>query len=429
MCGVAAVAGSMIRLRAPRFGGLEPFLRDIQDTCDVWLAEYYHRAIFLLLGGVSLFTAARGYQLASDWEQWSVGEWLISYTAGFVRRGLSGELLLAASERTGVAANLLVFATTLSLSVAFFILLAQLLRRKQITFWYLFLCLSPASLLFTLHNPAAVGRQELLVYVAFALWALAWNRGVPSRLALMGFAVFAFAATLVHELFFLFTPYFALLPFLLSTRRDGMPRVNESLIVPVGSFAAVLAIVLFSGSLDATALCERVMRAGAPAKVCTGIFEYGDPRISSGLLEFAGHFNGHTLVGLLLVFPIVLLPVGLFVVANEGRATSGSQLIATFCGFVLFSAPLFVLAVDWGRWISIHAVVTTVTCASLLPDRASAAVRAPVLRPGVGRRLAVGLLVLSSTLLWSVNYCCGDEYFNSLGPIHALRQHLRQVGV
>lgn len=34
MYGVAAVAGSMIRLRSPRSGGLKQFPRDIQDTCD-----------------------------------------------------------------------------------------------------------------------------------------------------------------------------------------------------------------------------------------------------------------------------------------------------------------------------------------------------------------------------------------------------------
>lgn len=404
-------------------------IRDIQDTCDAWLDSYYQSLVFLLLGGMVIFTAWRGYLLTSDWEQWAVGEWMVSYSAGFVRRGLSGELLLAASKGTGVPINLVVFGTTIALFAAFCVLFASLLRGRQITFWYVFLLLSPTSLLFTFYNPIAVGRQELLVYVAFVLWAVASTRSSISRPVLIAFGVLAFAATLVHELFFLFTPYFVLLSFLLFKCGASGNNWKQSFIVPASSLAAVFAILLFSRSLDAQTLCDRIVAAGAPAKVCNGMFEYGDPRLSKQLLDFAGHFDGHVLLSLLLVFPIVLVPVCLFAIGNGKHPMSSSTLIATLAAFVIFSAPLFVLAVDWGRWISIHAVLTTVMCAPLLGD----GVRPPVHEPRplsvAGGHLLAGLLVLSSTLLWSVNYCCGDEYVNALGPVHELRHQLREAGI
>jgi hypothetical protein len=415
---VAAVAREMSR-----------FVREVQDTCDEWLATYYHSLVFLLLGGMVVFTASRGYRLASDWEQWTVGEWLVSYSGGFVRRGLSGELMLAASRGTGVPVNFVVFTATIALFAAFCILFARLLRGKQITFWYLFLCLSPASLLFTLYNPLAVGRQELLIYVTFVLWASASRRGSLSRHTLIGFGVLAFAATLVHEMFFLFTPYFVLLSFLLFTSGGGGGEWKQALIVPASSAAAVGALLLFSRSLDARALCDRITDAGAPAKVCNGIFEYGDPRISNQVVDFVGHFNGHVLLSLVLIFPIVLLPVYLFLAANRHEAMPSSRLIATLCAFVVFSAPLFVLAVDWGRWIAIHAVLTTITCTLLLIDRVPTPAREPRPSPVAAGYLLAGLLMLSTTLLWSVNYCCGDEYLNALGPVHELRAQLREAGI
>src|SRR5262249_42202753 len=114
---------------------------------------------------------------------------------------------------------------------------------------------------------------------------------------------------------------------------------------------------------------------------------------------------------------------------SEKHVIPSSTLVALLSVFIVITAPLFLLAVDWGRWISIHAVLTTVTCALLLSDQSTA--RAVRLHPVslAGAYLFAGMLVLSSTLLWSVNYCCAGEYLNALGPVQHLRDQLRQAGI
>jgi hypothetical protein len=401
----------------------------VQETCDSLLGGHYRRLLTMLLVATTAVTAVRGYALASDWEQWTVGEWLVSYGGGFVRRGLSGELLLTASHYARVPANILVFVTFVTLFVLFSLLFAELLRRKRITFWFVFLCVSPAFVLFTVYNPQATGRQELLVYVLFLLWAHASRRGDISHLTLAVFAALSFLATLVHELFFLFTPYFVFLTFLLRKfgRVEGDWR--RALVIPGGALAAVLTLLLFARTLDERALCDRIVQSGAPVSVCNGILAYGDPDPVSVARDFAGHLDRHAVLALLLVFPVILLPVYLFLAGNAVGPISPVRLVGAFALFIVFSAPLFVLAVDWGRWISIHAVLLTVLCAHFLRDDGQAATAPRVRRSsGVGAaQLIAGLLILSSTLLWSVNYCCSDRFFNPFGPARAIRNSWRSL--
>jgi hypothetical protein len=394
----------------------------IQQTCDAYFSGEYRRLLRLLFAGTVLFTVVRGYQLARDWEQWVVGEWLISYSKGFVRRGLSGEVLLRASAATGVSANLLVFLTIVVLFIAFVVLFARLIRRKTITFWYLFLCLSPAFLLFTVYNPDAIGRQELIVYVLFLLWAHLIARGTVTSPTIIAFGVLCFVATLAHELFSLYVPYFVLLPIVLARLQGKSVGWPQVLAVPAGAGLAVLVLLLFGRSLDEQALCERILRTGAPADVCGGILAYGDAPPTRLLADFVGHLNAHVVFSLLLVFPVVLLPAYVFLAANRHPGIAPPKLIALLTLFILLTAPLFVMAVDWGRWVSIHTVLLTIVCAHFLQDGDASPATAPQRVPAgaAAAHVTLGLLIVSSTLLWNVKYCCNDDYFNPLGPIRTI---------
>jgi hypothetical protein len=400
--------------------------RAIQDTCDAAWAQYYHRVLLLLLSALVVFTGIRGYKLTMDWDQWTVGEWLISYSGGFVRRGLSGQLLLIVNRLAGTPINLLVFITTVGIFACFCLLFAALLLPRRITLWYLLLCLSPAFLLFTFYNPNAIGRQEILVYLAFVVWgSLLTRRGSPRPLAYLGFASFCFLSTLVHELFFLFTPYFVLLWFVLFRIRWTRCDWKLALIAPASSGAAMLAILLFSGRLDEVALCASVVRAGAPARVCNGILAYGDPGIGPVLMDFIGHFDGHTLISLVVIFPIVLLAAWVFVATHATDAIAPRTLLVAWCGCILFSGPLFALAVDWGRWISIHTVLVTITCTYFLSDR-NQGYSARIERPGArAAHLLLGCAAIATTVCWSVNYCCGPDFFEPLGPVRMVADALK----
>jgi hypothetical protein len=117
----------------------------IQQQCDALFAPLYYPFVCVMLSLLVIFTGVRGQAFTRAWDEWMVADWLISYAPGVVRRGLSGELILRASSVAGVPANDLVLAVVVVLFATLCILFTRLLRGKRITFWYFWLCVSPAS--------------------------------------------------------------------------------------------------------------------------------------------------------------------------------------------------------------------------------------------------------------------------------------------
>jgi len=105
---------------------------------------------------------------ASGGDEWQSGDWLINYSDGFTRRGLSGEVILLLARLTG--SNVLLVLTCFQLAIIG-IFLFNLNAIYQV-FWhrlcnsnprfYMFLLLSPSGLLFLLQNPNGNFRKEII---------------------------------------------------------------------------------------------------------------------------------------------------------------------------------------------------------------------------------------------------------------------------
>ena len=105
---------------------------------------------------------------SSGGDEWQSGDWLINYSDGFTRRGLSGEVILFLARLTG--SDLLLILTCFQLAIIG-IFLFNLNAIYQV-FWfrlcnsnprfYMFLLLSPSGLLFLLENPNGNFRKEII---------------------------------------------------------------------------------------------------------------------------------------------------------------------------------------------------------------------------------------------------------------------------
>jgi hypothetical protein len=395
------------------------FTTAIQDACDARAGTLYYPILCIALLLMTAFTGWYAEKLAGDWEQWVIADWLISYAPGFVRRGLSGELLLRVSSAIGIPANRIVYWLIVALFASFALVFAWLLRNRRMTFWYFVLCLSPGSVLFTFYSESAVGRKESLIFVAFAAWALvSTRRGPVSRAWHLAFAALAFVLTLMHEMFFFFSLYFPLLSWIASRPRDEARRWRMSLWIPALSSAALLAIVLFGGSLNDPALCDRLVRSGAPASVCTGVLEYQEP---PAFTRLTSELNLQMARAIVTVAPIVFVPAFLFLTASTGEPARRRWTVAgIMLGVFAFSAPLFVLAVDWGRWLAIHTVLLTVLCAVLLERKGHAQPRRDFDERASLLPFTCGLLIVASLFTWSIKYCCGSDVLTVWGPVTSI---------
>ena len=111
---------------------------------------------------------------SSIYFDWTFQDWLINYEGGFVRRGLSGEIILRTSNFFDVQIQFTYFCILSILSLLFYLLFFDFLRKEKLNFQNLFIILSPLSISFIIYNFAAIGRKA----VSYTHLTLPTNREV-----------------------------------------------------------------------------------------------------------------------------------------------------------------------------------------------------------------------------------------------------------
>ena len=332
---------------------------------------------------------------------WIIGEWLINYSGGFLRRGLLGALLLGLHQVTHLSLVGLAAALQCVLYAAFYISLIPLLRGLRWSLPLVALLLSPATLAFTVLDPPTSVRKEILLFLALSLLVnVVLRQQSRSWQLTLGIALAAPLLLLVHEALVVFLPYL-FVPLLLSSQRR---RSNLRLCtIPVLLTALALAAVLThaGGRVEAQAVCASVggHLDTQPAGLCNGAIKYLELTPAEARAEtlrairFYHYRTRYPLPVLLTLLPIAALFGRLF---HQQSGTSPARLLLAVTALsVAASVPLFVIARDWGRWVNIHAICLLLLF--LLLDRPShrRQTEAEALTEAAG-------LTLTRTRLWTL---------------------------
>jgi len=297
--------------------------------------------------GLALWRAVTDY-LARDISvggtTYRVGDWVINYAGGFVRRGLFGQLLTAAP--TGEAALWALFWFQVACYAAVLAFLLGFLHRSGWAWPAVALACGPAALPFIGWDTGGGWRKEIIGFAAIVL--LAWARTAATRLQvvltvvavlLFGLAMFSWEASV-----------FAVPVMLHLLRRDarwfelrGWPSASILGLALVGGVASVLA----RGSQRvAWAVCGSVTSQGMNPKLCGGaidrLAETPAEAIEQVVLRFPLYW------GYVLLLPLALLPV----LTTPWLRRNWPVFAAT----AALVAPLFALGEDWGRWVHLLAM-------------------------------------------------------------------------
>lgn len=364
--------------------------------------------LYVLCGALAvlwIFYFAELRNGAEESAPFRVGDWLVSYRVGFVRRGLLGSPILALTALVDVAPERIVLWTQTALYTLLFLLLLFIVRRKRLNIWFLVFLFSPAGLLFPLYDTGVIGRKDVLFMVVFALYA--WWMPAPERrwARLITFALGA-ATTLAHELFFFFTPYFFVMRLLREQRMTPARRYAPEFWLFGGSLVALLAASIIGANLHGEAQCAELVRRSFNEQLCDGILRYPATTIRESMSEVARTIGPH---GYLVAYPIaaVLAALPLIPLFRTGRGhLTRSFLVGSLVAFS-FTLPMFVIVMDWGRLLNIHVVALAVVMGAFLLEERQG------IRPVRSRRgwwlwatILVGVALYLTT--WSIRHCCDD---------------------
>ena len=312
------------------------------------------------------------HYFAKNCNGWVIGDWLVNFQAGFVRRGLSGYLIIGLSDFLKLEPNFTTMWIQLLIYVAYMFILFFLIYRKEMETWFLILLLSPITLLFPIlnFNIGIIGRKEIILFFLFALYILCLNRKLlKSPIVIFLFSVAFLLATLFHELVFFYTPYFILAAYLRSKIDHEPFDFSKILYMILGSFLIMIAIYLFGKTINGSIICAGLMEKGLSSNICKGILSFPKDYGIKDVLRVAKENRYFPIYGA--YFLLGLVPIILFVRYSKSCIVSIKKFLVAFLFLFLFSIPLFVLGVDWGRWINIHFMLLLFTSTLLLKDISS----------------------------------------------------------
>ena len=291
---------------------------------------------------------------------WVAGEWLINYADGFIRRGLFGSMLLSVAP-SGTALLVLLFLVQMAIFAVVLIHFLRFLHREKFSAHSIALACSPAGVAFWGWSYPGGFRKESLVFVALVLLSARRQAGRPwvANGLLVGSLAFFVVA------FFSWEPSALLIPpalYLLLAdsgqrnqigRRVG--RAAGGMLVILGGLALGLSFLFPGDGETASVVCQAIADRGVdPTRACRGAVAALGWNLSVSLSAIAERFPLY--LGYLPLFLLALAPI----VSSGWARHNWRWILAT----VVFTLPLYVIAVDYGRWIYVTAVVLSICAAS-----------------------------------------------------------------
>lgn len=369
------------------------------------------------------------------WSPWAFSDWLVNYSAGFVRRGLGGYLigLYARGAPAAPIVNMLVFANFTALVLATSLLLV--LSRPLGAFAAVLFLLIPGGLWSMQLGNELYYRKELLFYIYIALICLIYltarrapHRGLSRLLDIFNcglIAIFSIALSLVHEAFLFIgaVPSILVLYWIAGIRWPAR-RTGVSLVYGVAMVGLFLALLIFKGDENSAQTIWQSLNPADRALISSnGEIAGGIAAIGWGATREIGETIHVVLKGTAWYYllAVVVSFLYLFVTARffcsdpdpgaaPARRSAWTAKLFALCAVAV--APLFVFGADWGRWIvAVNMMTIPLICAGEFA--------APVPFPSFDPRanfarvmpakylaLACGAVLLLTALTFRIPECC-----------------------
>ncbi|MFW2135303.1 hypothetical protein ACK2M7_03265 [Chryseobacterium sp. TY4] len=268
-----------------------------------------------------------------------LGDWLINYQdRGFKRRGLSGSFFFLLQDLTSFPLNYLVFGFQLTIIVSFFLIYFKIIKNKNLDLLYLSLMLSSVGFVGLFNCVDYAGKKEFIIFLLFALLVFWLTSNKLTKTKEWIIVLGLFITMFLHEIALFFIPYFIIALYL----KERKFQVKRYLKYFAAVFIPAILIILFGKEINEGHSLAILKERGVV--FTRGIFFWDiDERqyIKNAIDDYRWYF--------------LSLAISIFHVVFYLKIEKISKIIGwMILGAFLFSLPLFVLAIDWGRWIYIH---------------------------------------------------------------------------
>lgn len=346
--------------------------------------------------GFGYATLRYGIEIRNGGHSFKTGDWLLNYDGGPIRRGLMGAILVKISD-LGIPLLWVTFFVQITIMAILFALVLKLYHSQPRGSFWLLVIFSPVFLLFSFYDLNGGFRKEILVLAIFAFYCLIFASGTVTGASLALIAALFALAAFSHELTILTLPTFLYMS--LRTQEEGfisrLTAVRFASVLLIISAAAVAFSATFRVDAAASdAICRSLIERGLDGKMCDGALAWSTDNLATSIERVRGMigYGSLSIIGLAI---LSLLPLHFTTFVTR-------RTVSVLFTVILSFSPLFVVAIDWGRWL--HVIIFMIFCISLSEN---VSVNGPFKRS----HLVFGAVYLSS---WHVPHCCvgGGSNFN-----------------
>lgn len=371
--------------------------------------------VILYLVFAFVLTVRRGIKIYTSHDAWVVGDWLINYHGGFVRRGLLGESFIFFANFFKTNPGVFFLAFTLICYAIFFLFSGLSLLKQDILWPYLWLIFSPFVYLFQINDSRGGFRKEIIyiALLAFVVWAaLQFSTLNFQRIFFASLLIYPFLI-LAHEMLAIFLPYLALVGVIYIPQ-----KWTKTLLAIFPSAIAFGASILTHPTRQQQKMIYEALKLYPMERKGSILWLTKSLRDALShtkhMLLYKHYLTTYFLVGLLalLAFIPILNRFAIFLKNKKALFLFGTSIAGTF--------PLLVIAVDWGRFIYIH-LVSWFLISLLVTDTNFTSRIANFLRNKIWLQLLLALLSIVYFTMWHIPHCCGFNPWNTFLTHYFLR--------
>ena len=288
-------------------------------------------------------------QFFNERASFQYSDWLINYQAGFVRRGLVGEIFFQLSNILQFRLDILILVFVLILYMTFYLNFYSIIRKINIKLIDLFVILSPISFFYTAFEQKASGRKEIIFLSLFSLFILIIKKISPLNQIFLIILITTITALTHSGLIFYNVYFFAL--FTCYNLKLGIKKISLHLLPLI--FSSLITLIFISNN--------STISSGELEIICKSIIEYlpncgkGD-YVTTLTWGLKNNFEGFKSLWLntnyiIFYFVAFILCFGVFLYISNNSKLHNFNFLFIIILCMVSTLPLYLIGADYGRYM------------------------------------------------------------------------------